>query len=364
MNGQSVMSRNTVVTSGESRQHIHNEDRRDPIFMLTVTVCCYMTKIVEYDLYKVPPRWLFLRITTGDGLVGWGEATVEGRVKTVSAAVEELIDQCLLGKDALRIEDHWQMMYRSSYHRGGPILMSAIGGIDQALWDIKGKHYGAPVYELLGGKSRDRIRTYRWIGGNSQAQLREQAENVVNDGWNALKMHATSKLHRIDTPKTIETATHRLAAVRDTVGADVDIAVDCHGRASRSMAKQLIQRLEEYHPMFVEEPLLPEYSYLLADLAEHTTVPFATGERLYSRFAFTPVLSDGGIDVVQPNVCTVGGISETQKIASIAETQDAGIAPTHPDGTISFVSSLHVCLNATNAVILDFGSRSSVVERK
>ncbi len=146
-----------------------------------------MTEIVDYDLYEVPPRWLFLRIKTSDGVVGWGEPIVEGRAKTVRAAVEDLIDNYLLGKDPHRIEDHWQRMYRGGFYRGGPVLMSAIAGIDQALWDIKGKLLGAPIYELLGGRARDRIQVYQWIGGDRPSEVGEAAAEKVDEGFSALK---------------------------------------------------------------------------------------------------------------------------------------------------------------------------------
>lgn len=318
-----------------------------------------MPQIIDYDLYKVPPRWLFLRLETSDGRVGWGQPTLPGQISAVTMAVEEYLDQFVLGGDALRVEDYWQTMYRGGFHRGGPILMCAIGGIDQALWDLKGKYFGAPVYELLGGKVRESVRTYRYVGGETVDELCEQARTVVDDGWNAIKMHATSKMHRIDNPEKIRTAEERIRAVRDLVGSDVDIAVDCHGRASKSMAKQLLEVLEPYRPMFVEEPLLPEYSAMLPRLAANTRIPIASGERLYSRFQFEPVFDGEGIDIVQPHACVAGGITESKKIATMAETYDAGFAPNHDDGPISFVTCLHLCFNNSNTVILDYGNESS-----
>lgn len=318
-----------------------------------------MTRITDFDLYKAPPRSLFLRLHTNNGVVGWGEATVEGRVRTVSAAVSELLEQYILGSDAFRIEDHWQTMYKGGFHRGGPILMSAISGIDQALWDIKGKVLGAPVYELLGGKVRGQIYTYRWIGGGSIDELCDQAESITSENCSAIKMHATSKLKQIDKPEKITRAADRVRAVRETVGEDIDIAVDCHGRASLSMAKQLINVLEEYSPMFIEEPVLPEYSHRLPDLASNTSVPLATGERLYTRFAFQPIIENNGVDIVQPNVSIAGGITEAQKIASMADTHDIALAPAHPDGAISFIACLHLCLTTPNAVVLDYGNANT-----
>uniref|UniRef100_UPI00361DFC3A galactonate dehydratase n=1 Tax=Halostagnicola sp. GCM10023398 TaxID=3252683 RepID=UPI00361DFC3A len=234
--------------------------------------------ITEYELFEVPPRWLFLKVTTSDGTVGWGEPVVEGRAKSVRTAVEELMDGYLLGEDPARIEDHWQTMYRGGFYRGGPVLMSAIAGIDQALWDIKGKRFGAPVYELLGGAARDRIRVYQWIGGDRPAEVGEAAAKKVEAGFTGLKMNATPKLERIDTPAAVDAARDRLAEVRETVGDEIDIGVDFHGRASKTMAKRLVAALEPYEPMFVEEPVLPEHNDALPEIAQHTTIPIATGE--------------------------------------------------------------------------------------
>jgi len=318
-----------------------------------------MTKIVDFDLYKAPPRWLFLRLQTDNGVVGWGEATVAGHVRTVSGAVTELLEQYILDSDAFRIEDHWQTMYKGGFHRGGPILMSAISGIDQALWDIKGKALDAPVYELLGGKVRDQIYTYRWVGGGSIDELCDQAESITDGNCSAIKMHATSKLKQIDKPEKITQAADRVRAVRETVGENIDVAVDCHGRASLSMAKQLIDSLEEYKPIFIEEPVLPEYSHRLPDLASNTSVPLATGERLYTRFAFQPIIENNGVDIVQPNISIAGGITEAQKIAAIADTHDIAFAPTHSDGPINFIACLHLCLTTPNAVVLDYGNENT-----
>jgi len=318
-----------------------------------------MTKIIDYDLYKVPPRWLFLRLHTNDGVVGWGEATVEGHVRPVSSAVKKLLEKYILGSEASRIEDHWQTMYKGSFHRGGPILMSAISSIDQALWDIKGKLLDTPVYELLGGKVRDQIYTYRWVGGGSVDELSDQAIEATKNSCSAIKMHATSKLKQIDKPEKITQATDRIKAVREAVGQDIDIAVDCHGRVSMPMAKQLVSALEPYSPMFIEEPVLPEYSHRLPELASDTTAPLATGERLYTRFAFRPVIEKNGVDIVQPNISIAGGITEAKKIASMADTHDIALAPAHADGSISFISCLHLCLTTPNAVVLDYGNENT-----
>jgi galactonate dehydratase len=310
-----------------------------------------MSEIVEYDLYEVPPRWLFLRIETSDGVVGWGEPVVEGRAATVRTAVEELMDNYLVRKDPSRIEDHWQTMYRGGFYRGGPILMSAIAGIDQALWDIKGKRFDAPIHELLGGRARDRIRVYQWIGGDRPSEVGDAAAEKVANGFTALKMNATSELRRVDNPAAVENAVDRLREVRERVGPEIDIGVDFHGRVSKPMAKRLAKALEPYDPMFIEEPVLPEHNDVLDDIADHTTIPIATGERMYSRWDFKEIFESGAVDVIQPDLSHAGGITEVKKIASMAEAYDVALAPHCPLGPIALASCVHVDTVSPNALI-------------
>jgi galactonate dehydratase len=312
-------------------------------------------RIVDYDLFNVPPRWLFLRIETSTGLVGWGEPIVEGRAKTVRTAVEELMDSYLLGEDPLRIGDHWQAMYRGGFYRGGPILMSTIAGIDQALWDIKGKHYGAPVYDLLGGRTRDRIRVYQWIGGDRLTDVSNEAASLVDAGYTALKMDATNQMRAIESPAVVNDVVERVRHVRETVGESVDIGVDFRGRVSKTMAKLLIDELAPYQPMFIEEPVLPGNLEHLSDIATNSNIPLATGERLYSRWDFKSLFADGVIDVIQPDVSHAGGISETIKIANMAEAHDIAVAPNCPLGPIALAASLQVGAAIPNLHIQDHG---------
>ncbi|QPV61646.1 galactonate dehydratase [Halosimplex litoreum] len=310
-----------------------------------------MTQITDYELFEVPPRWLFLRVETSDGTVGWGEPVVEGRAKTVRTAVEELFETYLLGEDPGRIEDHWQRMYRGGFYRGGPVLMSAIAGVDQALWDIRGKQLGVPVYDLLGGPVRDRVRVYQWVGGDRPADVAEQAAEKVDAGFTALKMNATSELRRVDTPAAVDAAADRLGAVREAVGDEVDVGVDFHGRVAKSMAKRLAAALEPHDPFFVEEPVLPEHNDALPRIAEHTTTPIATGERMYSRWDFKEVFEQGTVDVVQPDLSHAGGITECKKIADMAEAYDVALAPHCPLGPIALASCIQVDASAPNALI-------------
>jgi galactonate dehydratase len=308
-------------------------------------------KITDYELYEVPPRWLFLRLETSDGIVGWGEPVVEGRARTVRTAVEELIDNYLLGEDPHRIEDHWQRMYRGGFYRGGPILMSAIAGIDQALWDIKGKSLGAPVYELLGGRARDRIRVYQWIGGDRPSEVGESAAEKVDEGFSALKMNATSEIRRVDSPAVVQEAETRLQTVRETVGSEVDIGVDFHGRVTKPMAKRLVEALDPYEPMFFEEPVLPEHNDALPTIASYTSTPIATGERMFSRWDFKTVFEQGSVDIIQPDLSHAGGITEVKKIAAMAESYDVALAPHCPLGPIALAACIHVDTCSPNALI-------------
>ncbi|GAB2965576.1 galactonate dehydratase [Streptomyces pseudoechinosporeus] len=306
-------------------------------------------KIVKIETFRVPPRWLFLRIETDEGIVGWGEPIVEGRAETVAAAVAELSD-LLIGTDPRRIEDHWQVLAKGGFYRGGPVLSSALAGIDQALWDIKGRALGVPVYELLGGPVRDRVRVYRWLGGATAGELADSAHQAVAEGYDAVKLNASDQLRCLDTPAAVRGIVARLTALREAVGWDVDIAVDFHGRFSTGMARRTLPLVEPLLPLFVEEPVLPEFSRDLAPLAAATAVPLATGERLYSRWDFRDVLPTG-IAVAQPDLSHAGGISEVRRIAAMAEAYDVALAPHCPLGPIAFAASLQIDFATPNFLI-------------
>jgi len=308
-------------------------------------------EIRSYELFEVPPRWLFLKVETADGTVGWGEPVVEGRAKTVRAAVEELMDTYIVGEDASRIEHHWQRMYRGGFYRGGPVLMSAIAGIDQALWDLKGKQFGAPVYDLLGGNALDRVRIYQWIGGDDPSDVGEAAAKRKDAGLTAVKMNATGALEHVDTPAAVEQVRDRVREVRDAVGPDFDIGVDFHGRVSKAMAKRIAAAIEEYDPMFIEEPVLPEHNDALPEIAQHTTTSIATGERMFSRWDFKPLLQQGAVDIIQPDLSHAGGITEVKKIAAMAEAHDVALAPHCPLGPIALASCIQVDACSPNTLI-------------
>ncbi len=307
-------------------------------------------KIKGYELFQVPPRWLFLKIETDEGITGWGEPVIEGRASTVKAAVDELMEY-LIGKDPMPIEDHWNVMYRGGFYRGGPILMSAIAGIDQALWDIKGKFYQAPVYELLGGKARDKMKVYSWIGGDRPAEVGMAAKKLADQGFLAVKMNATEELQYIDSYDKVDQAVERIAAVREATGPAFGIGIDFHGRVHKPMAKILAKELEAYRPMFIEEPVLPENNEDLREIANLTAIPIATGERMFSKWQFKNLLRDGYADIIQPDVSHAGGITECKKIISMAEAFDVAAAPHCPLGPIALAACLQVDATCHNAFI-------------
>lgn len=307
-------------------------------------------KIKSYVLYQVPPRWLFLKIETDEGLTGWGEPVIEGKADTVKAAVHEMMDH-LVGKDPMNIEDHWNTMYRGGFYRGGPILMSAISGIDQALWDIKGKYFNAPVWQLIGGKARESIKVYSWIGGDRPSQVAEAAQQAVAAGFTAVKMNASEEMQYIDAFSKVEAVLERVQSVRDAVGTEVGIGVDFHGRIHKPMAKLIAYELEKFHPMFIEEPVLPENNEALKEIAQHCSIPIATGERMYSRWQFKTLFQQGFVDIIQPDLSHAGGITECKKILSMAEAFDVAAAPHCPLGPIALASCLQVDATCHNAFI-------------
>jgi galactonate dehydratase len=308
-------------------------------------------KIEGFSLHLVPPRWLFLKITTDAGLSGWGEPVVESKAATVRTAVEELME-LLIGRNPLHIEDHWNKMYRTGSYRGGPVLMSAISGIDQALWDIKGRHHGVPIHELMGGCARESIQVYAWVNGGTPAALETAARKAVTQGFTAVKMNAVeAPLHYIDAPAKVDEAVRRVAAVRAAVGPAVAIGVDFHGRVHTPMAKVLARELEPFKLLFIEEAVLPEHLGALREIASLVSTPLATGERLYSRWHFKQVLIDGHVNVIQPDLSHAGGITECKKIISMAEAFDVAAAPHCPLGPIALASCLQVDATCPNAVL-------------
>lgn len=308
-------------------------------------------KIIGYETFIVAPRWGFLKIITDEGIAGWGEPCLEGRTHTVHTCVDEMMEY-LIGKDPFDMELHWNYLHRSTFYRGGPVMMSALSGIDQALWDIKGKALGVPVYELTGGKCRDKIKTYSWIGGDRPDDVVNMAKDRAEQGFTAIKMNGTDELNFIDNYSKVDALLERVQSLRDAMGKDFGIGIDFHGRVHKPMAKILMRELEPMKPMFVEEPVLPEhFSESIHEIAQYGAIPIATGERLHSRWEFKELLKHGGVDIIQPDVCHCGGITELKKIASIAEAYDVALAPHCPLGAIALSSSVHIDTTCQNAII-------------
>jgi len=306
-------------------------------------------KITKLTTYRLPPRWMFLKVETDEGVTGWGEPVIEGRARTVQTAVDELAEY-VIGKDPSRINDLWQTLYRGGFYRGGPILMSAISGIDQALWDIKGKVLGAPVYELLGGLVRDRMKMYSWVGGDRPAEVIAGIRALQAIGFDTFKLNGCEEMGLIDSSRTVDAAVAVVAEIRSTFGNSIEFGLDFHGRVAAPMARVLIKELEPFRPLFIEEPVLAEQAEYYPRLAEMTHIPIAVGERMFSRFDFKRVFAGGGISIVQPDLSHAGGITECHKIASMAEAFDVGFAPHCPLGPLALASCLHVDFVSRNAV--------------
>lgn len=318
-------------------------------------------KVTKFELFFVAHRWLFLKIETDEGISGWGEPVLEGKALTVAAAVDELMDH-IIGKDPFQIERLWQRMKKGSFYRGGAIMDSAISGIDQALWDIKGKALGVPVYQLLGGQVRDRVRIYGHVGtrshdGYTQNPVADDIKQILANtdvqiarGLTALKFVPANGLEHIDTPEELKNIVSRVTALREHVGDTVDIALDFHGRFSLAMARRVFPYLEPLNLMFIEEPVKPEFTDKFDLIVASTSTPIATGERLYDRDDYKDVLRSG-IAVAQPDLSHAGGISESRRIATMAEAYDVAIAPHCPLGPIALASCLQLDFATPNFLI-------------
>ena len=305
------------------------------------------TTIARIETFLVPPRWLFVRIESGDGAVGWGEASLEGYGEAVMGAFEPLRDR-FIGHDPDRIEDIWQIAYRGGFYRGGPVLMSALAGLEQALWDLKGHRYGLPAWQMLGGRVRDRVRAYAWIGGDRPDEIGEAAKARRAQGFSAVKMNATAELEWLGTPKLFDGVVERVQAAQ---AEGVDVGLDFHGRVHRPLAKQLAKALEPLGLLFIEEPLLSENHEGLADIARNTSTPIALGERLYSRWDFKPFFESGAVDIIQPDLSHAGGLLECRKIAAMAEAYDIAVAPHCPLGPLALAACLQLAACTPNVAI-------------
>lgn len=300
-------------------------------------------KVTKLETILVKPRWLFLKVHTNAGIVGLGEPIVEGRARTVATAIDEIAPY-LVGKDPRAVVHHWQAIYRHAFYRGGPVLTSALSGIDMALWDIKGKALGVPVYELLGGPTRTKVRVY--AHARSAAQLKEG----IAQGFTAFKTGpATRRPARyIETPAEVAHVANQFAELRKAAGDAIDIAIDFHGAISPATAKLLIKALEPYQPMFIEEPVAAQNHDVMAEIARMTHLPIATGERVFTKWGFREVLEKRAATVLQPDLCHAGGITEVRLIAGMAESYYAAIAPHNPLGPVSLAAGVQLAASIPN----------------
>ncbi len=303
-------------------------------------------KITRVETFLVKPRWLFLKVHTDEGLVGLGEPILEGRARTCAQAVEELVPY-LTGKDPRRVVHHWQAMYRHAFYRGGPILTSALSGVEQALWDLAGKALGVPVCQMLGGPTRDRVRMYRGVGNV------EGLQKFMAQGFTAFKTGpAGGRPARIVENKAfVDRAVAHFAQMREAAGPEADIGVDFHGAISPQTAKLLIKALEPFQPMFIEEPVQCQNVDVMAEIARGTHLPIATGERVFTKWGFREVLEKHAATILQPDLCHAGGIFEARLIAGMAEAYYAGVAPHNPLGPISLAACVQLDAAIPNFVV-------------
>lgn len=301
-------------------------------------------RVTKLETILVKPRWLFLKVHTDEGIVGLGEPITEGRAKTCAAAIEEIAPY-LIGKDPRNVIHHWQAIYRHAFYRGGPILTSALSGIEQALWDIKGKLLGVPVYELLGGPTRDRVRVYAHVGNNPETLRQKKGL-----GFTAFKTGVKNSTRSgvIGSKKFVEEAAEAFAALREAGGNDADIGIDFHGAISPQNAKLLIRALEPHQPMFIEEPVQCQNVDAMAEIARGTHLPIATGERIFTKWGFREILEKGAASILQPDLCHAGGIMEARLIAGMAEAHYASMAPHNPLGPISLACGIQLAASIPN----------------
>ncbi|MEW5978083.1 MAG: galactonate dehydratase [Acidobacteriota bacterium] len=302
-------------------------------------------KITKIETFLVKPRWLFMKVHTNAGITGLGEPITEGRALTCAQAVKE-IEPYLIGKDPRAVAHHWQAIYRHAFYRGGPILTSALSGIDQALWDIKGKALGVPIYELLGGPTRQRIRVY------AHARTVEEMKQRRAEGFTAFKTGPAKKrpARIVENKAFVDNVAQEFASLRAAVGPEADIGIDFHGAISPQTAKLLIKVLEPYQPMFVEEPVNCQNVEAMADIARGTHLPIATGERIFTKWGFREILEKGAATILQPDLCHAGGITEVRLIAGMAEAYYAALAPHNPLGPISLAAGLQIAASIPNFV--------------
>jgi galactonate dehydratase len=317
-----------------------------------------ITDLRTYLTWAGLRNWVFVKVVTDGGLHGWGEATLESKEETVRACIHEL-GQLLIGKDPLAVEHQWQALYRR-FWRGGVVLNSALAALDQALWDIRGKAWGVPVYQLLGGPTRRRLRLYTHVGMYDPRHMEADAQRDIADGFTAIKTGAWLGDSALPEREWIFAFADRVERLRKVVGPEVDILIDNHGRSRAATAVRLMDALQPYRLLWLEEPTPPEDIEALAQVrSAGPRMDLATGERLYSKWDFLPLLERRLADVIQPDLCHAGGITECKKIAAMAEAFYIQVAPHNPQGPVSTAAAAHLAMAIPNFMILEFVRQES-----
>jgi len=337
---QQAAGRAQTPAEADARERERDRQRQSQHFQQFKT----KLRITRLETMLVQPRWLFLKIHTDEGVVGLGEPVLEGRAKTCATAVQEVAPY-LVGKDPRAVVHHWQAIYRHAFYRGGPLLTSVLSGIEQALWDIKGKLLGVPIYELLGGPTRDRVRVYAHVRNNPDVLKQRKAQ-----GFTAFKtgVQNGTALGVVGSPQEIDDSIAAFAALREAGGKDVDIGIDFHGAISPQNAKLLIKEIEPFRPLFVEEPCQCQNVDIMADIARGTHLPIATGERIFTKWGFREILEKRAASILQPDLCHAGGIFEARLIAGMAEAYYASVAPHNPLGPISLAAGIQLAASVPN----------------
>ena len=312
-------------------------------------------KITDIKVYLVQHGGTYVKIETDEGLCGWGEATLGYSPQSVTGMLNDM-RLYLVGQDPMRIELIWQSLFRDMFMRGGPSHMAAISGIDMALWDLKGKAYGQPVYQLLGGAAHDRLRLYSHIHGKSAEAIAREARELVATGITMVRFrafHNWDPERRFYMDRGVAEQLEYLAAIREAVGPEVDIIVECHGRYDPVWATRLARESEPYRPFFIEDPIRQENPEAMRVLREHCNVPLAAGERYHSRWDFRDVIVNQYLDYIRPDICHCGGISEMRKIAALAETYYIGVVPHNTQGPLAMAACMHTALAIDNVPVVE-----------
>jgi galactonate dehydratase len=336
-----------VVIANQGIARTINEENKQPFnSILALAGPKDAIKITKLEIIPVHTlRTIFIKLHTDAGIIGIGEGTVEGRITTVMAAIKEL-EQYLIGKDPRQVTHHWQAMYRHGFYRGDIVLTSAISAVDIAMWDIKGKALGVPIYELLGGPTRDRIRLY------GQAATPEAAKDVLAEGYQSMKISVTSSRGRlsryVENPDFIQGIVENIRSIRETIGLKIDMGIELHGDHEPQTSMLIIKALEQFQPWFYEEPIQHQNLPLMAEMAKKTFIPFATGERMVTKWQFRDLLNLGSASLLQPDITHCGGITEMKAIATLAEAYYAAMLPHAKEGIVGAIASMHVMASVPN----------------